>query len=164
MNLSPLYLRLAACAIAALFFAGAGWKLGAGHVQKELDALRAANWEQKAKGEEVARKALEQQLADATATAANNRQVMHDLQQDTVAILAKRDITIDFYRGLLADAHRFAAESAGLPKAADRPPAAGASGAGSGEEVARLLADADDECARNANRLDSLSAEIRPQL
>lgn len=162
--MTPIYWRLLGALIIAVVIGGIGYRVGANHWEAKYRAELAHQWQQKAKGEETARKALEKQLADANATATNNRQVMHELQQDTVAILAKRDIAINFYRGLLANASRSRADSLGLPKAADRPPAAGASREGSGEKIAGLLADVDAECARNANRLDALSAEIRPQL
>lgn len=158
------YLRIAGFAILAAILMASGYKMGARTWETKYRAELAAQWQQKAMGEETARKALEKQLSDAHATADNNRQVMHDLQQDAAAVVADRDNSIAFYRGLLANAARSRTSGSGVSETSDRRPSAGASGEGSGSDVAQLLVNASEECSRNANRLDALIAQIKPQL
>ena len=102
-----------------------------------------------------------QEIADARARNADIAAALDRANSDRAralddAILARR----------LLDAAR-AAGSRPVPEAPDQPaapPAGGTSGGGAPDSLLADLTAAIGECERNADRLDALIAEIRPQL
>jgi hypothetical protein len=159
-----IYLRVAAYGAAALLIGGAGYKVGANRWETKYQALQAENWQGRAVREEVIRKTLEGQLAQARVVSTNNAQVLHDLQTQTAAIVADRDRTNDLVHRLLTRQARSSAASGPVPQAADQPGAARAGEAGSDDPTAKLLADTADECRGTAAQLNALIAQLRPQL
>jgi hypothetical protein len=162
-GLPSLYLRLAGYGAAALLIGGAGYKAGASHWETKYSALQTENWQGRAQREEVTRKALEGQLAQARAVSANNERVVNDLQIQTAAIVADRDRTNDLVHRLLTRQARPAAGPS-VPTPINQPGAARASEAGGDERLAELLTNAADECRTNAAQLNALVAQVKPQL
>jgi len=126
-----------------------------------LQAIDAAD---RADREAVAAQALRNQIADRAKTDAVNAKVIEDLKHETDSIAADRNRTLLLARRLLADAGANLACSGAVSQTGPGPGASGASGTSQNESIIRLLADAHDECERNADRLDALIAEIKPQL
>lgn len=161
--MSSFYLRIAAYAVAAIVLAGIGYKIGAHRWESKYQALQAENWKGMADREATARKALEQRLKDAQTVSANNAQVIHDLQNTTAAIAADRDHSNELI-------HRMLASAARRPTSPVVPEATGESGTAPAGETSgngrleQLLGDAAAECKGNAAQLNSLIAEIKPQL
>lgn len=164
LGIPALYLRVAAYGTAALLIGTAGYKVGSNHWETKYQALQAADWQGRAQREQVTRKALEGQLAQARATSSNNAQVLHDLQNQTAAIVADRDRTSDLVRRLLARPARPSPASRPVPEASDQPGTARAGEAGGDEQVAKLLVDTAAECRENAARQNALIAQLKPQL
>lgn len=127
-------------------------------------ALQSQDAIDRAQGEEAVRKALQTQLAQVQAAVDNNYRVTHELEEKNAAITADRDHTNLLVQRLLARAARSGPSSSGVSQAQNQSGAAPAGGPSGDEGLAKLLGDAHDECERNANRLDSLIAQIRPQL
>lgn len=158
-----MYLRLAGYLLGAILLATAGYKIGANRWETKYQALRAEDFEGQAKREAVARMALQNQLRDAQTTRANNEAVLHDLQTTTAAIAADRDRTRELAQRLLNSA-RTRASARHVPEAADRPAAPDPGETGSDVEAGELLTDASAECRGNAAQLNSLIAQLKPQL
>jgi len=116
------------------------------------------------KAQDAARMVLEQQIEQTHKVTLNNQATLHDLETQTAAIAADRDRSRELVRRLLAAASRPAASGGQLPEARDRPATPEASQSGSAVDVRELLVNAAAECRGNAARLNSLIAEIRPQL
>lgn len=162
--LSKLWPYLAAAIIGGC---GAGWlvhRLDSASYNK-LNAQFAdyrAKTEQFANDAEQAyNEALEKELIKIQTTDANNAKAIQDLQNENAHIASDRDLA----RRLLVAARRSASgQGATVPKAPDQPAAIGASGTDGAQRLADLCADTAAEAERNANRLDALIAEIKPQL
>lgn len=159
-----IYARIAAYVVAAaLIFAG-GWHMGGLGPAKKLADLQAQDWQGKAQAATAALVATQAQLKRLQYTDAHNQGVIKDLNNANLKTAADRDHNADLYQRLL---HRPASPAAvgggpvSAPQGGQGPPAP--SGASSGDPAAGLLADATAECTRNADRLDSLSAEVTPQ-
>lgn len=113
------------------------------------------------KAQQSARDALQAQIQTRLQTEANNGKVIAQLQAERDRAVSDRDIA----QRLLIAAKAPAASSGGqLPKAPDRPTPPAASPQDSGGSLTEALAAAIDECRSNADQLDALIAEIRPQL
>jgi hypothetical protein len=160
-----LYLRLAAYALVAALLVAGGWHLGGLAPKKALADLKAQDWQGKAQAAAAALVATQAQLKDLQDTDARNAGIIKDLNDANLKTAADRDRNADLYQRLL---HRAAlpAPAAGpaMPAAQGGSGAAGPGGASSGDPAPGLLADATAECARNADRLDALSAQVTPQL
>lgn len=154
------YVAAAACALGVW----GGWHFGSGRWQTKYEALQAEGWQAQAIAEETARKAVEGQLSDLKTTLANNQKVSHDLEIQNAAVTADRDHTRELVRRMLASASRPSADSHPVPESPGGPPVAGAGGASSNEKLEGLLVAASEECTRNANRLDALVEQLKPQL
>lgn len=162
--MTSLYLKIGAGLVIALLAGFGGFKLGSNHWQTRYNDLQAENWQAKAMGERVVRKAVEAQLAQSQATFRNNAQVLRDLQDTTASIAADRDHSRDLVRRLLASAARPSPASSPVPEAGHQSGTAPAGAAGSPVEVGELLTDAAIECRNNAAQLNALIDQIRPQL
>jgi hypothetical protein len=164
--MTALLIKIAPWLAGVLVIFGAGTYTGY-HVnpwQGRYTSLRAADAIERAHGEEAIRQALTAQLAQAQATSKNNADSLERLAHENAQIVADRDANMLLARRLLAGQARPPPANRSLPKATDQPSASGAGGTGQDESVAGLLVDTADECERNADRLDTLIAQIRPQL
>jgi TolA-binding protein len=163
--MTSLYLRLAAYLLGAAIFTATGWHMGGLAPKKALAQLQAQDWQGKAQAAAVALTATQQQLKTLQDTIDRNAGIIQGLNDENTKIAADRDANLELAHRLLNSAAR-AASSSGAPvqKAPGGSAAAAASGAGSDGEAAGLLADAAGECERNADRLDALIAEVKPQL
>jgi len=159
-----LYLRLGAYALGALLLFGAGFKVAAWRGEGALEALRAADAQDRANGEQAVRLALQGQLKQAQATSDSNAQTMVRLANENAQIAADRDANVALARRLLARQARSTPGSDSAAKTPDRSQSPRPSGAGGDDSIAGLLADTADECDRNADRLDALIAEVKRQL
>lgn len=142
-----------------------GYRAGAIRWQSKYEALMSQNWEARATRESAIRQQLERQLAESQRATKNNAEVLDELRTRTDTILRDRDRALDQYRRLLAGAKVRAATDTHrqLPEADDQPRVAHACPAGIDERAAKLLADASVECRLNAEQLDALIAQIKPQ-
>lgn len=164
--MSVLLLKFAPWIAAVLVVFGAGtWtgnKLNPWHGR--YTSLQAADTQERLKGEEAVRKALQAQLDAAHATSTNNAKVIHDLQTQNAAVSADRDHTNDLVRRLLAHAARPSPAGGPVPETSDQPRTAPAGRQTGDAGLANLLGDAHDECERNSNRLDALIAQVKAQI
>jgi len=158
------YLRIAGIAILAAILMTSGYKMGARAWKAKYDAEVSAQWQQKAKGEEVARQALERQLADSRAVAENNSTVIVRLQNANSQIIADRDNVGAMVRRLLASSARSCPSADSVPAADGGRSTAGTSETRSDGRFAGLLANAVTESKLNNVQLDALIGQIRPQL
>lgn len=160
-----LYLRLGAYVLAAVLLVAGGWHMGGLAPRRDLAALQAQGWQQKAQAASAALAATQAQLKTAQATASANASTMQELQSENATIAADRDANVALAQRLLNSAARpLPAGGAAVSKAQSGSAAPAASAAGSNESAAGLLADTAAECERNADRLDALIAEVTPQL
>jgi hypothetical protein len=132
--------------------------------ESRYKSLQASDAIERIHGEEAVRSALTAQLAQAQATSKNNADSLARLADENAEIIRDRDANLLLARRLLAGQARPTPGSHPLPKAGSGQAPAAASGAGQNEDLASLLVDTADECERNADRLDTLIAQIRPQL
>lgn len=157
------FFKIAAYALVAAALFGAGVKVEAWKADARYSALQASDAAQRADGEEAVRKNLQAQLDTLKATQANNSTVIGKLQDENAKLTADRAANLVLAHRLL-DGPKPAAENSPVPETDHRQAAAPASGAGQDGPLAQLLVDVREECGRNADRLDALSAEIAPQL
>lgn len=97
------------------------------------------------------------------AVEANNAVILRKFT-DAQDNLANTQRDLDLARRLLARAVAGAAAGRPVPEAGSGPAVAQASGAGGDGSLTSAIAAAAGECRRNADRLDSLIAEIEPQV
>lgn len=131
---------------------------------KDLVATQALD---QADAEEAVRKTLTAQLVQAQTQTKANSDAMLSLAQENAQIAHDRDATVTRVRRLeqlLAAASTRASKSGGMSQTGSGPAAAGTGGAGGLTEVERLLVDAREEAERNADRLDTLIAEVTAQV
>lgn len=140
----------------------AGYKANPWHGR--YTSLQTADTQERLRGEEAMRKALQAQLDAAQATSTNNAKVIHDLQTQNATIGADRDHTNELVKRLLARAARSGPAGGSVPETPDQRGTAPAGRAAGDDSVTSLLGDTADECQRNAQRLDALIAQITPQL
>jgi hypothetical protein len=164
--MSVLLLKFAPWIAGVLLVFGAGTYTGyrVNPWQTRYHALQLADAQARADGEEAVRAALTAQLAQVQATSRNNDQVIHDLQNQNAAIAAARDHTADLVRRLLHSQTTRTAPGSAMPQTPDQP-GTPATGPPSGDgPIGELLVNAATECRFNAAQLDSLIAEVKPQL
>lgn len=160
-----LYLRLGAIILATLAAIGAGYYLGGLKPKADLAALQAQGWQEKAQATTVALAATQAQLATAQKTATANASTMQELQSENETIAADRDANVALAQRLLNAAPRpLAPGAAAVSQTPSGSAAAGTGGEDGHDSPAVLLADTAAECERNADRLDALIAEVKPQL
>jgi len=131
------------------------------------DKLQTADAIALAQGEQAARKALEDQLAQAQAASKHNADTMENLARENAQTVADRDAVIGRVHRLeqlLAAQAARSAQGHSVPEAGSGQSAAGTSGDPSADAIGNLLIAARDEARRNAARLNALIAEITPQL
>jgi hypothetical protein len=165
-----LLLKFAPWIAAVLVVFGAG--IWTGHALNpwhgRYTSLQAADAIDRVHGEEAVRQALTAQLAQAQATTRNNQDSMVHLANQNAQIAADRNVTLARVRRLeqllsAASAPRSPA-SGSVPQSNRGSDPPGTRGEGSLTEVERLLVDAREESERNANRLDALIAQVKPQV
>jgi hypothetical protein len=167
--MSALLLRFAPYIIAVLAVFGAGiWtgheldKPALARVRSEYAAFQIQVAHQQAASQKAATDALEAQIAARNITEANNAQIIRQLQSRADTAESDRDRANRLLE-LAAQARPVAggdqlSETAGQPGTAPAGQASGANG------LAELLVRTKQECADNADKLDALIAEIKPQL
>lgn len=117
--------------------------------------------EQAAAGEKAAREALQAQVDSGHKTDQRNEEIIRELNARASTAESDRDLA----RRLLNSALRPVASTGHrLPETSDQPGATGTRGEASGPSLETTVAAAIGECERNANRLDALIAQIKPQL
>ena len=125
----------------------------AGFQQKVADQAAAA--------EKVAREALQRQIDESHQTDQRNEAIINELHSR--ADSAESDLALA--RSLLnSSLGPVTPSSHRLSEASNQSGAPGASGAGSGPSLETEVAAAIGECERNANRLDALIAQVKPQV
>ena len=130
------------------------------HAQGQFKALLAQDAIESAHRDEAARAALEAQIAARNVVEENNARVIQTLQAraDTAAADLQRANRL---LELAAQDHTGRGQ---LSETGDQPGTAPAGQAAGANGFAQLLVRTKQECADNADRLDALIAEIRPQL
>jgi hypothetical protein len=131
---------------------------------KDLVATQALD---QADAEEAVRKELTAQLTQAQETTRNNQDAMIRLANANAETAADRDITVTRVHRLeqlLAAAATRTAPSGAVPQSNRGSDPPGTSGEAGLTEVERLLVDAKEEAERNANRLDTIVAQVAPQV
>lgn len=113
------------------------------------------------KAQKAAADVLQAQIDTRLTTEANNEKVVSQLMAERDSAAADRDLA---QRLLSATAPRSAGPSRSVPKAPGGQSAPAASPADSGGSLTETLAAAIAECKSNADHLDALIAEIKPQL
>jgi hypothetical protein len=163
-----IYARLIGGLAVVIALLALGYHFGEMPYKTKYEALQAADWETKAKGEQAAKVVIAGQLVDLQKQIKVNADVRDNLAKQNESIVADRDATLTRVRRLeqllSAAAARPSARGGAVSKADDRPGATGASGDPGPTEVERLLIDARDEAKRNAARLNALVAEVTPQV
>lgn len=163
--MTTLELRLLAYAVLAMLLFGGtfsyGLRVGEHRVQVGWDADKARWAAHDAQVAETAARAASDALNREAAAQAHNDEVIHGLQSTLGDAQARGD---DFARRLRVAETAAAARGRDVPQAAGQPAAPAAGGAGSSAALDAALADAAAECIRNADRLDALVGEIKPQL
>jgi hypothetical protein len=115
--------------------------------------------------QKAAREELQRQIDKAAKADTDNAKVIHDLEQQKVAIVADRDHVNDLVRRLLASAARSAASASHpVPETPDQPGTAGAGQASGDGQIASLLGDAATEFYGNVAQHDALIQQLKPQL
>jgi hypothetical protein len=99
-------------------------------------------------------------IAAATARNKEITDALFDKTKEAAALRSDRDLA----RVLLRIARETAARRGEVPAAGDQPGTPGAGGEEGDGSLEGTVADAFGECRRNADRLDALIAEIKPQL
>lgn len=161
------YLTLAKYGIIAAAFVGIGIYLGHlfdkaayAALQGQYSAFQVQVAHEREAAQKAATDALEAQIAARNITEANNAKVVQELQNraDTSAAdLARAN-------RLLELAAQDNARPRPVSQAADQPGTAPASQASGPSGLTQLLVATRQECSDNADKLDALIAEIRPQL
>lgn len=151
-----------------------GWHFGSLHWKGEYQDLKAADWEAKAQGEKTARDELQKRLDGVNATIAHNAEVMNELDKKR----ATAESQLDLARRLLSAAkassaacsRRLSGANSGPAASEARPaeghgsPGAVSEGSRLGELLERAVAAYGLECRNNADNLDALISQIKPQL
>jgi crotonobetainyl-CoA:carnitine CoA-transferase CaiB-like acyl-CoA transferase len=117
--------------------------------------------EEDALAQKAATDALQTEITARQSTEAHNAQVVSQLLQERDHAAADRDLA---QRLLIAAQARPTSSRPAVPQAPGGRPAPAASPANSGGSLTEELAAAIDECRHNADQLDALIAEIKPQL
>lgn len=162
-----IYAKLAGLLTLIVGLLATGYHFGEMPYKTKYEALQAQDWQAQAKAQEVAKNAIAAQLVQAQATSKNNADAMVNLANENAQTVADRDATlarVHRLEQLLAAAAARPAAGGGVSQTGGGPPASGASGTSQDAGIETALADAAAECTRNADRLDTLITQIRPQL
>lgn len=165
--MTAILIRLAPYLLAAAAVFSGGWYAGGLQPKAALARLQAADDHTRAVQAEAALKAVQGQLAQAQVVSANNAQTVEKLNAQNALIAADRDGTVARVRRLeqlLELAAHPAAHGSDLPQTGSGQPVAGPSDNAGAPAIEGLLVAAAGECEQTANQLNSLIAEIRPQL
>lgn len=158
---------------ALLAGAGTGWvvhkadSIAYAHLQTTFASYQVQVADAAAAAQKAARDALQAQIDQDHALAANNEQVMNELKTRAAEAQSHYDADRAFIRSLLNSASQSSIAAPGHPLSqapvdSGSPSASGTSGAQ--EMAVSLCADTKAEDERNADRLDALIAELKPQL
>jgi hypothetical protein len=153
-----------AAALVLALGGGLSWWATDTHWQAKYEALQAADATDRSQALAKVAQAYQDQLVEAQAVSSNNSAVIGKLQNENAAIASDRDATVARVNRLLALASRPAPSAGHLPEAGSGQGTPSPSGDAGDDGLRSLLVSAHDECERNANRLNALSAEITPQL
>lgn len=159
-----LYLRLIGYTLLTVIVFGAGFKVADWRDTGKLEALRTVDATDRANGEEAVRKDLQAKLAQVQAVSTNNADSLLRLANENATLAADRDANVALARRLLAGQARSIPASGVVSQTGHQPATPASSGARQDDSLAQLVADVGDECTRNADRLDTLIAQIAPQL
>lgn len=162
--MTSLYLRLGAYTLAALLFGSIGWFINGDRWQAKYEALQAGDAQARADAEGAVRKALQAQIDDAQAVSALNNKVIHDLQAQSDAVAAQRDVVTGQLKRLLTAQARSTTPSGDVPQALSQPGTVTAGPTPGDGRIAELLGDAIAECRGNSRIQNALIQEITPQL
>lgn len=155
-----LYARLAGIVAFIALLVGVGWWLGSRSWQTKYEALQAAGFQQQAEASDARANALASQLKSVQTILESNQEAMNEYQARTVS--AESDAALA--RSLLAAASIPAPRRRPLSEAGGGQPIAPARPESRGVTLESTLTAAIGECEHNANQLDALIAEIKPQL
>lgn len=148
---------------AGALFAGAFY-LGGLAPKSALEALQAADWQDKYQTSQIALSAVQGQLKQAQDVSASNTKTIQGLNDANAKITADRATYVLLAQRLLNSAKNIPSISPTVPEAKGGQPTASPGATSSDGQAAGLLADTASECLRNAAQLNSLIAEITPQL
>ena len=141
-----------------------GWHFGSGRWESRFKALQAENWQQQAKAEGAARKALQDQLQNAQDTIARNTGIVNDYESKLATTADERDRWRAALDRLRSEAARSAARGRELSEADYRLGALEARAASELAECQGVLIENVAESTGNADELDALLFALRPQL
>lgn len=162
-----IYAKLGGILAAVLACLALGYHFGEMPYKTKYEALQAAGWQEKAQGEEAAKTAIAGQLVTLQKQIKVNSDAMQTLATQNAQTIADRDVTLTRVRRLeqlLSAAAARPAASGAVSKDAGGQSAPDAGGTGGITEVEQLLVDARAEAERNADRLDTLVTEVKPQV
>lgn len=131
--------------------------------QEAFTAYKEKVAEQEAANEKTAREALQKQIDDSHRIAQDNDRELQDLHAKLDEANRLRDQSRSAVRSLLADAAK-GAGSCAVPAPPDKPGVAAAGRPPSLDEVADACGSVATEDKANADRLDALIQQIKPQL
>ena len=132
-----------------------------GRLQTSFASYKAQVADADEKAQQAAADALQAQITARLTTEANNGKVISQLMAERDSAATDRDLA---QRLLIAAQSHPTAPGHSVPQAAGGQPATGASAAPGGASLTETLAAAVAECQHNADNLDALIAEIKPQL
>lgn len=135
--------------------------------EAKYSALQTGDAQARADGEAAVRTDLQEQIASLKATASHNADAMVNLANENAKTIADRDVTLTRVRRLeqlLSAAAARSTPSGAVSKDAGGQSAPDAGGAGGVTPIERLLINARAEAERNADRLDTLVTEVKPQV
>lgn len=147
------------CAIVAGYLTHR-WDLTAyDRLQTSFSSYKTQVAEEGERAQQAVTAALQTQIQTRLKTEANNGKVIQELQAQRDSAVADAQLARRLLLAAQIDAHGRA-----VPKATDRQPAPAAGPASGGGSLTQELAAAISECRSNADQLDALIAELRPQL
>lgn len=130
-----------------------------------FEGYKAQVADQDAKGQEAARNAVQAQATEHEAQEAHNAQVIDELQKRTTEAESHYTADRDLIRGLLESASQNPTPASHpVPESGHQPQPSVAGRTSGVEQVVELCAATKEEDQRNADRLDSLIAEVKPQV
>lgn len=121
--------------------------------------------QENANAQQAAREALQRQIDERHAADLNNTQVMNDLKQRMAEADSHRSADAAFIRSLLEQSSQAGVPASHpVPAPGHQPGPPAARPPGGAEQVADLCADTKAEDEYNADRLDALLAQLKPQI
>lgn len=134
------------------------------HLETTFANYKAAAASQRAIDELAARTVLQEQIDNAAKVSKENDSVIQDLNAKLASSIAGRASDRTAAQRVFHDAAACSTPSNPLPETPSKPAAATPSGKVSLDQLANACSDLAAEDERNADRLDSLIREIKPQL